>query len=34
MKKGPEVHVFLSATKAKVFKVRRSYRFHRQGGDV
>ena len=28
MKKGREVHIFLSATKEKVFKVRRSYRSH------
>jgi transposase InsO family protein len=31
MKKGPEVHIFLSATKEKVFKVHRRYRYHRQG---
>lgn len=34
MKKGPEVHVFLSRTKEKVFKVHRRYRYHRKGGDV
>jgi len=34
MKKGLEVHVFLSRTKEKVFKVHRRYRYHRKGGDV
>jgi hypothetical protein len=31
LKKGKEVHIFLPGNKRKVFKVRRRYRYHRQG---